>query len=153
VARRKGELTAAGIDRGWPHQVAVPADICRGSHGRFMEAFCLDLSVCRVTVSSMNSSGEPSTASRTQSTPRNSVCDSGASNSIQTSAGVDRTGRAGTRVDVERLYCGHVRTIHSQLYLGADPRALSLDCAGSDSKPAAALQCLPNRSSRHDRRT
>src|SRR5262245_42545213 len=46
VSRRKGELSAAAIDRGWPHQVAVPADDCRGSRGRFMDAFCLDLSVC-----------------------------------------------------------------------------------------------------------
>jgi hypothetical protein len=46
MGRRKGELTAAVIDRGWPHQVAVPATECRGSHGRFVEAFCLDLSVC-----------------------------------------------------------------------------------------------------------
>src|ERR1700730_5362514 len=41
VGRRKGELTAAAIDRGWPHQVAVPATECRGSHGWFVEAFCL----------------------------------------------------------------------------------------------------------------
>ena len=42
----KRELTAAAIDRGWPYQVAVPATDCRGSHGRFMDAFCLDLSMC-----------------------------------------------------------------------------------------------------------
>jgi hypothetical protein len=29
VARRKGELTKATIDREWPHQVAVPADVVR----------------------------------------------------------------------------------------------------------------------------
>ena len=46
VGRRKGELTAAAIDRGWPHQVAVLATECRGSHGRFIDACCLDLSVC-----------------------------------------------------------------------------------------------------------
>ena len=46
MGRRKGELTTATIDRGWPYQVAVPATDCRGSHGRFMDAFCLDLSVC-----------------------------------------------------------------------------------------------------------
>ena len=46
MGRRKGELTAAAIDRGWPHLVAVPATDCKGSHGRFMDAFCLDLSVC-----------------------------------------------------------------------------------------------------------
>ena len=47
MGRRKGEPTAAGIDRGWPHQVVVPATECTGSHGRFMEAFCLDLCVER----------------------------------------------------------------------------------------------------------
>jgi len=46
MGRRKGELAAAAIDRGWSHQVAVPATDCRGSHGRFMDAFCLDISVC-----------------------------------------------------------------------------------------------------------
>jgi hypothetical protein len=46
MVRRKGELTAAAMDRGWPHQVALTADDCRGSHGRFIDAFCLDLSVC-----------------------------------------------------------------------------------------------------------
>lgn len=40
-------------------------------------------------------------------------------------AAVARTARAGTRTDAERLYCGHVRTLHSQLHLGADSRALS----------------------------
>jgi hypothetical protein len=46
MSRRKGELSAAAIDRGWPHQVALPATECRGSHGRFVDAFCFDLSVC-----------------------------------------------------------------------------------------------------------
>jgi hypothetical protein len=43
---RKGEVSAAAIDRSWPHQVAVSATECTGSHGRFMDAFCLDLSMC-----------------------------------------------------------------------------------------------------------
>jgi hypothetical protein len=45
-AEEKGELTAAALDRGWPHQVAVLATACSGWLGRFMDAFCLDLSVC-----------------------------------------------------------------------------------------------------------
>ena len=46
MSRRKSELTTTAIDRGWPYQVAVPATQCMGSHGRFMDAFCLDLSMC-----------------------------------------------------------------------------------------------------------
>lgn len=43
---RKGELSPAAIDRGWPYQVAVPEDSCIGK--RFDEArtFCKDLSLC-----------------------------------------------------------------------------------------------------------
>ena len=57
-AEEKGELTAAALDRGWPHQVAVLATACSGWLGRFMDAFCLDLSVCERVL-------------RTRSTPRN----------------------------------------------------------------------------------
>jgi len=32
MTRRKGELSAAGIDRGWPHQVALPADQVTGAN-------------------------------------------------------------------------------------------------------------------------
>ena len=40
MGRRKGELTAAAIDRGWPHQVAVPASDCRGSRGPYIAEMC-----------------------------------------------------------------------------------------------------------------
>lgn len=44
--RRKGELSPAGIDRGWPHQVALPARFCeRGGYEEIHE-FCKDLSLC-----------------------------------------------------------------------------------------------------------
>jgi hypothetical protein len=46
IVRRKGEHTAAAINRGWPHQIALPANNYRGSHGRFIDAFCQDLWVC-----------------------------------------------------------------------------------------------------------
>jgi len=46
MVRRKGELSPAGIDRGWPHQVALPADECRGTHFRTLHAFCIGLSLC-----------------------------------------------------------------------------------------------------------
>jgi hypothetical protein len=31
MGRRKGELSAAGIDRGWPHQVVLPERFCERS--------------------------------------------------------------------------------------------------------------------------
>jgi hypothetical protein len=44
--QRKGELSPAGIDRGWPHQVALPARFCeRGGYDEIHE-FCKDLSLC-----------------------------------------------------------------------------------------------------------
>ena len=44
--RRKGELSAAGIDRGWPHQVVLPARLCeRGGYNEIHE-FCRDLTLC-----------------------------------------------------------------------------------------------------------
>jgi len=32
VPPRKGELSSAAIDKGWPHQVALPADTVRGTN-------------------------------------------------------------------------------------------------------------------------
>lgn len=46
MSRRKGELSPAAIDRGWPYQVALRADECRGTHYRTLHAFCLRLSLC-----------------------------------------------------------------------------------------------------------
>jgi hypothetical protein len=45
-ARRKGELSAAGIDRGWPHQVALPADQVTGAKFDIVHGFCKGLSLC-----------------------------------------------------------------------------------------------------------
>ena len=59
TGRRKGELTAAGIDRGWPHQVTVPHRLHRRATGN--------------TASSARTSGGSSSALGTQSTPRNSA--------------------------------------------------------------------------------
>jgi hypothetical protein len=44
--RRKGELSAAAIDRGWPYQVVLPARFCE--HGGYNEIheFCRDLTLC-----------------------------------------------------------------------------------------------------------
>lgn len=44
--RRKGELSPAAIDRGWPHQVAVPAKISLGENYKVVHGFCEGLSLC-----------------------------------------------------------------------------------------------------------
>ncbi len=46
MVHRKGELTPAGVDRGWPHQVAVPEERCAGKFFDQHNAFCADLSRC-----------------------------------------------------------------------------------------------------------
>jgi len=44
--RRRGELSAVAIDRGWPHQVVLPARLCeRGGYNEIHE-FCRDLTLC-----------------------------------------------------------------------------------------------------------
>ena len=55
-------------------------------------------------------------------------------------------GADGTRTVAEHLYCRHVRTVHAELHLGANPRALPPDRAGRDSQFSAELQRLPDRS-------
>ena len=45
--RRKGELSSASIDRGWPHQVVLPARFSeRGSGYKQIHEFCADLTLC-----------------------------------------------------------------------------------------------------------
>lgn len=46
MSRRKGELTAGVIDRGWPHQVAILADKCLGKRGEAVRRFCEKLTHC-----------------------------------------------------------------------------------------------------------
>lgn len=43
---RKGELSPAAVDRGWPHQVAVPEQRCCGKYYDIHQTFCADLSLC-----------------------------------------------------------------------------------------------------------
>lgn len=45
MSRRKGELTGASIDRGWPHQVALPEGQCGANHAAIRD-FCSTLSLC-----------------------------------------------------------------------------------------------------------
>ena len=44
--RRKGELSPAGVDRGWPHQVAMRQSLATGKNFNIIHAFCKDLSIC-----------------------------------------------------------------------------------------------------------
>jgi len=44
--RRKGEPSPAGIDRGWPFQVALPARFCVGGGYHEIHAFCKGLTLC-----------------------------------------------------------------------------------------------------------
>lgn len=46
MTRRKGELSAAGIDRGWPYQVSLPASACEGGRYKAIHRFCESLSLC-----------------------------------------------------------------------------------------------------------
>ena len=43
--RRKGELSPAVIDRGWPHQVALPASASVGGGYKAIHKFCKDLTL------------------------------------------------------------------------------------------------------------
>jgi hypothetical protein len=44
--RRKGELSPAGVDHGWPHQVALLENRCTGNNTVSIREFCRDLSLC-----------------------------------------------------------------------------------------------------------
>ena len=43
---RKGELSPASIDRGWPHQVVLPASACEQGGYKEIHEFCKNLSIC-----------------------------------------------------------------------------------------------------------
>ena len=42
---RKGELSKRALDRGWPHQVALPANRCTGPNFVSIRYFCEGLSL------------------------------------------------------------------------------------------------------------
>jgi hypothetical protein len=44
--RRKGELSPADVDRGWPYQVVLPARLCEGGGHNEIHDFCKDLTLC-----------------------------------------------------------------------------------------------------------
>ena len=43
---RKSELSRAEIDRGWPYQVALPAEATVGARYDVVHGFCKGLSLC-----------------------------------------------------------------------------------------------------------
>jgi hypothetical protein len=43
---RKGELSPAGIDRRWPHQVVLPARFCERGGYKEIHEFCHGMSLC-----------------------------------------------------------------------------------------------------------
>ncbi|HEY1243907.1 MAG TPA: hypothetical protein VGF29_03655 [Hyphomicrobiaceae bacterium] len=43
----KGELSKSAIDRGWPHQIALSAERCRGSNYTILRQFSYGASLCR----------------------------------------------------------------------------------------------------------
>jgi len=46
MSRRKGELTPAAIDSGWPYQIALQSYLCAGKHRLEHDQFCEGLSRC-----------------------------------------------------------------------------------------------------------
>jgi hypothetical protein len=45
MARRKGEFSAVAVDRAYPHQIALRADLCSGGNYELVQEFCKDLSL------------------------------------------------------------------------------------------------------------
>ena len=43
---RKGELSPAGIDRGWRYQIVLPPRACEGDGYNEIHDFCKDLTLC-----------------------------------------------------------------------------------------------------------
>ncbi|UWM76964.1 hypothetical protein N1937_06925 [Rhizobium sp. WSM4643] len=46
MSRRKGELTPAGIDRGWLFQIALPGELSLGKLGEEQDTSCAKLMRC-----------------------------------------------------------------------------------------------------------
>jgi hypothetical protein len=44
--RRKGELSPADIDRGWPFQIVLPARFCEGGGYKEIHDFCKNMTLC-----------------------------------------------------------------------------------------------------------
>jgi hypothetical protein len=146
LGRRRGKPTAAGIDRGWPHQVVVPATECTSSHGRFMEAFRLDLSVCERHHSVFHEDkwwivycfADPEHAKKF----RVRFAANGSIRKIEAAA---PAGRGGTRMDAERLlsFDADASTTIFPCMASSSPRTPSFPSAasgvGEDGRSAAGI--------------
>ena len=104
--RRKGELSPAGIDRGWPHQVVLPARLSHAATGT--KRFTSSVSVCRYaaedTASFTTGSGFTFTASPIQRMPIDSCKGSAEKNSTRNSEGRAAIGRVGISLELP-TYC------------------------------------------------
>jgi hypothetical protein len=45
----KAGRSRAAVDRGWPYQIALPGEECKGKVARSLRSFCSKLSVCEQT--------------------------------------------------------------------------------------------------------
>src|SRR5271155_2815839 len=105
--RREGELSAAAIDHGWPHQVVLPARLCERDGCNEIHEFCRDLTLCsRGHALYHYGQGFTSIASRRQRTRISSWKDLAARSSIRSSAAAAPIGRDGKKVSARRTECG-----------------------------------------------
>jgi hypothetical protein len=70
--RRKGELSSAGIDRGWPYQVALLARFCENCGYKEIHDFCVGLSLCTRATQFTTANGSTCIALQKLTTPQNS---------------------------------------------------------------------------------
>jgi hypothetical protein len=82
--RRKGELSPASIDRGWPHQIALPARLCERGGYQEIHEFCKDLTPStRGHASTTTASGSTCIVSPSRKMLRNSSNASAATSLIR----------------------------------------------------------------------
>jgi hypothetical protein len=97
VIYRKGELSPATVDRGWPHQVALPESQATGSGHKIIRAFCANLSLCdRGHAVYHEDKWWQVFCFAEKSTPKNSCNGSAARNSTRSKEGREAIGRSGT---------------------------------------------------------
>jgi hypothetical protein len=102
--RRKGELSPAGIDRGWPHKVALPARFCKNGGYKEIHDFCDGLSLCAHAVNPFTTgSGSRCIALQKLTTPKNSKAASVVWRSIRRNEVREAGGHFGIRASGARI--------------------------------------------------